>query len=386
MKSFIDTRQLGTLYFDEVYFTYEEPQLFLCKNIVGQLFFGVLSDVEPVHIWYLLPISSAVLSEIKSHRVDLYSVFKTAELGYLWKVISDTDTIDLYEVNPSEIPDDDLPTKGSYLNLLEDNHVNNNLVSQAISERRDIFEMAVEKGDSHAKEISCENLGTILSDTQQLVYALALDKNQIMGPIPRTVREQCSLQVVDTFAASFGIRMKSDDLANFSMETPVTETLSQLLQLLKIKDNETDLTAFFSNKSHRAIIKYRNLLKSLSVADSGIKVEYAAPNQHYSSIHYTKDEIKRNLSVLNKEVKKIAEEITFDGRIIGIEVKENKATFKFITNTDEFVKGSISDSLAKTVFEVPHSANIKVERSIGVDPFTSAEIYVYKLLSYDLYD
>lgn len=386
MDSFINSKQLGQLYYDEVFFTYDEPQLFLCKNIVGQIFLGVLSDIEPRYIWYLSPISLATVAQLKSQRIDLYSIYTKPELGYVWKVEEEDDDVNLTILEPSQIPEEDIPTQGYYLNYPIGSTEKPNLTLQAIEEKRDVFEMSIEKGNSHLKEISCENLGAILSDTQQLIYALALESNQAMGPIPKNIKEHCSLQVVDTFAASFGIRMKSDDLADISMKTPVTNALTSLLDLLKIKDDAGGLASFFSNKSRRAIIKYRDLLRSISNAESGINIEGASPNQNYCQIHYSKDEINRNLSLLRREVDKITEIKSVEGRLIGIEVKDKNSTFKFIANSDEYIKGKISDALSNEVFEVPHNATIKVEQSIGTDPFTHEDIYLYKLLSFELND
>lgn len=116
-NKFMNAKILGDLYYHEVYFLYDEPQLFTTTNKAGHRFFTVLSEAEEYHLWYLSAISDASLSLLKCNRIDINSIFTSPELGYVWKLIEYYDNeIELTQLNPIDIPVDDLPTPGFYLN------------------------------------------------------------------------------------------------------------------------------------------------------------------------------------------------------------------------------------------------------------------------------
>jgi hypothetical protein len=110
--------EIGTLYITEVYHYYEYPLHFLCENESEHKY--LVLTIEGGKRWILIPISSKRLLELKLNKVSGRDVYRKAETGRICCVNNTTSGLKTEWKDSSEIPDNNLPRKGVYLNLRKD--------------------------------------------------------------------------------------------------------------------------------------------------------------------------------------------------------------------------------------------------------------------------
>lgn len=382
LSEFLRIDLLGTIYIDEIFFFYEEPQVFTCTSKTGQKYIALLIDMDNPQ-WLLSPISYAQLSLLKSNRISLKESFIKSEDNYVWKVRYDKESpmAKAEQISSQSISDEDLPDDDLFLDWKQDKMLpvfEDNIIETSKNERRDVIDLSLEIADGHCREIGCEVLGEILTNTQQLIYSLAYKNDNIKGHIPKMIRDKNTLQVVGTFAASFGVRFKSSDLSNFFGETSVSQTLKILSNLLETKNNQEKLKEFLNTQSKRAVIKYRNLMKTLIQANAGLKVKLASPNEYFFNIAFSTNEIMNSLSILEGEINNMVTLEVMFGMLVGINV--DKKTFMFIGVDGEQINGKLSDTLVNTTFLVPMQAEVEVEQRVTINDLIKEEKYTYTLL------
>lgn len=382
LSEFLKVNLLGTIYVDEIFFFYEEPQIFTCVSKTGQKYIALLIDMDNRE-WILSPISEAQLSLLKSNRISLKEAFVKTEDDFVWRVGFGTESsiAKAEQINSQSISDEDLPEDDLFLDWKQDNMmpvIEDDIIETSKKERRDILDLSLEVADGHYREIGCEVLGEILTNTQQLIYSLAHKSDNIKGQIPKMIRDKNTLQVAGTFAASFGVRFKSYDLCDLLGETGISQTLRTLSKLLETKNNQEKLKEFLNTQSKRAVIKYRNLMKTLIQANAGLKVKGASPNKHYFNVAFSSKEIMDSLTILEGEINNMVTTEVMYGEIVGINV--DKKTFAFKSIEEEQITGKLSDNFVDTIFEVPKQVEIEVEQRVDENDLTKEEKYTYTLL------
>lgn len=362
---------------------YDEPQIFTCISKSFQKYIALFIDSsDNQKQWLLSPISEARLTHAKQNEVEIRDLFTDPEADFIWKITL-KDEFKIEQIETTQLTDDMLPCQGEFLDYeYEDDLLKSSSETaeeMALKEHRDVIEISLEPDNDHIHEVSCTLLSDMLDSTQELLYALANKSGGIKGQTPKTVKETCNLQVAGTFAASFGIRLKSDELCSINFETPLTPTLNELNKLLAVSNNKEELTEFLSAQNPRVALKYRKLIKTLINSNVGVKFSNASPNKVSFLRHFTTHELVANLSLIDSEIDKMVEAKTFYGKLVGINTK--KHTFAFNTVDNEDIKGTLSEEIASDTFKVPQDSEILVEQSIDMNSFTREEKYAYKLLS-----
>lgn len=386
-SEFIKVDLLGKLYIDELYLFYDDPQLFTCISRFGQKYMGLYIDVNEVNQkWLFAPISEARLAMVKSNRISLRHVFVEPEDDFIWLIEKEyeSDTAKASKIYPPDLNGDVLPAEDTYLDWKYDkmlSTIDDEIVEISKKERRDIIDLSLEVSDSHCREIGCEVLGEVLTNTQQLLYSLAYKSDNIRGQIPKFIKDRNTLIVTGTFAASFGVRFKSYDLCDLLGETSVTPTIRLLTNLMGTKNDEKKLKEFLNSQSRRAILKYRSLMRTLMQADMGLKMKVASPNNYYFNVKYSMKEIADNLAFLESEINNMVSNEVLYGEIVGINVE--KKTFAFKSIDGEHITGKLSNDFVGTVFEVPKQVEITVEQRVNINDITKEEKYTYTLLKID---
>lgn len=106
---FLKVDLLGTLFLDEVFFFYEEPQVFNCENKTGQKYLALLTDMNERE-WILCPISEARLSLLKVNRLSIKDAIINPEDDFVWKIKDNPESFaTAKQLHPSDIGADDLP-------------------------------------------------------------------------------------------------------------------------------------------------------------------------------------------------------------------------------------------------------------------------------------
>ena len=248
---------------------------------------------------------------------------------------------------------------------------------QASQEMRDIIEISLEKDDTHITEISCVALGDMLNNVQQLIYALAFKEGGLRGTIPKKIKEECSLCATGMFAASVGIRLKSNELCDLYKNTPLTETLQDFNRLFMVAGNKEQLREFLATQNPRVTVRYRRLLRSLLSNKTGIKINNASPNNCVITKHFSTKELSANLNFIDSEIEEMVEQTTVYGQLVGANVE--RCSFEFITTDNENIKGQIASALSSNIFSVPQNVEADLEIRIGTDSMTREEKLLYTL-------
>lgn len=209
-------------------------------------------------------------------------------------------------------------------------------------------------------------------------YALAYKNGGIRGAIPQKIKEDCQLSMTGMFAASVGIRLKSDELCDMYFETPLTATLKELNYLFEIANDKSRLKEFLSGQNPRVAYRFKSLIAALLRGNVGIKLNSASPNNESFTKHYSTKELATSLALIESEIEECVETQSFYGELVGANVERN--TFEFVITGNEHIRGAIAPSIRDSVFSIPQTAEAVVEMRIGQDTMTRAEKVLYTLI------
>lgn len=390
-KELISIDLLGKIYIKDVFLYYDEPVLFSCINSFNHHFLTVLIDYGvDEKIWLYLPISEARLIHAKKGLISLYDLFKNPEDVFLWKVYESYNTSKGKAVNiaANELLDEELPDKDSFIEWEEELVLINeksDILEISKKERRDVFDISLEPNGGHSHEIDCEILGKSLKQIQSIIYQIANKNKSANSQVSEKIKRQNKLSVTETYAASFGVRLKSNSLTNLFGESMLQSNIAILMDLLSAKDNVDQVRELLKNFNPQVALKYRKLLKTLSKSETSIKAYCAFPNNFYRKAQLTNDDIKKSLSLIESEINNTTRIVEYDGKLVGANVVQK--TFEFIPNDEDKISGVIAENVNVEEYRLPKYAHIKVEEQIELNEFTQREILRYKLLEmYYMYD
>ena len=213
---FVRLPSVGELYYHHTYLFYDEPLIFSCASKAMQYFFVLAVPATPSsdETWLMVPISSGRLSKAEKNAIELRDLIVNPETVIFQGDRIGTDASAI-PIDPSALTEKMLPEAGEYLDYspaLELLPSPQAPVDQAVTEMRDVLEISLEKDDGHAHELPCLTVVDAIDNIQQLIYALAYKNGGIRGAIPQKIKEDCQLSMTGMFAASVGIRLKSDEL------------------------------------------------------------------------------------------------------------------------------------------------------------------------------
>lgn len=373
---------IGELFYYHIYLFYDEPQLFSCVTKTQQFYFiSTIPSDETDTSWLAVPISSGKLSLLEKNRIEIRNAFTEPE-SILWRI----DCCDLQYnsclYSPDLLTQELLPESGELLDYSEGQELSSPVdapAKQSQKEMRDIIEFSLEKNDQHISELPCTVISEVLDNIQQLVYAIGFKEGGLTGPIPRKIREDNTLSVTGMFAASVGIRLKSNDLCDLFGETPLTKSLTDLNLLLNCMDDKQAIKEYITTHNPRVAIKYRSFLRSLVRNNTGFKINNASPNNSSYCRTFSTRQLAANLELINSEIQEIVEYKTLYGTIVGVNVEND--TFVFISTEKEKIRGTLSDAMKGSVFAVPQVVEASLEIRVGTDSFTQEEKLEYTLMS-----
>lgn len=382
-KEFLKVDILGTLNISEVFFFYEEPQIFTCTSRFGQVYLCLLTDMDDKR-WLLAPISLSRLALLKSNRVSMKEAFIDAEDEFVWSISQDSMgyPIKANQVYCKDISCDDLPDEDVYLDYTEDSLMpikDDEIFKIANEEKRDILDISFLPCNSHTREIDCATLGETLINTQQVIYSLALSKEHVGSKIPSKVKKENTIVATGTYAASFGVRFKSAELADIYGKTSLSETMTLLAELLSTKNSETNLKILLKEHSSRTVVQYKKLLGGLLKAELAVNISLASPNNYSFKTEFTKDDILKNVNFLETEIEDMVISEKMYGTVVGINV--DKKTFAFKSREEENIIGTLADNFNDVTFEVPQYIEATFDKKISSNTLTRHEKWEYKLVS-----
>lgn len=379
---FLNLPSVGELYYYHTYLYYDEPLIFSCATKAMQYYFVVAIPSSPKsdEAWLIVPISTGRLAKAEKNSIEIRKLLTDPET-VIFQVDQAGSVISSIMILPSQLSDDMLPESGEFLDYsatLELAPSEHTPIDQALSEMRDVIEISLEKDDGHTQELPCLTVVDTLDNVQQLVYALAYKNGGIRGAIPQKIRDDCKLCLTGMFAASVGIRLKSDELCDMYFETPLTATLKDLNYLFEVAGDKARLKEFLSKQNPRVAYRFKSLITALLRGDVGIKINNASPNKNSYSKHYSTRELAASLALIESEIEEFVEIQSFYGELVGANVERN--TFEFVTTGNEHIRGTIAPCIRDSVFSIPQTAEAVVEMRIGQDTVTRVEKILYTLI------
>ncbi|ENJ9655627.1 hypothetical protein FDB88_11865 [Clostridium sporogenes] len=382
---------LGRIYIKDVIIYYDKPLTFACINDFGQLFIASCINIDEIEEWLFVPLTEARLILGLRGNIQAYRMFSEPEGGFLWKIkISASKYTDgrASKILPNELIDDDLPDKDIVYDIYgEDEFLIKSeermrILDDSVRERREILDVSLEPEHSHIHEIDAEFLGKVLENIQTMVNLISHRKG-INAKVPKDIKEKNKLKATGSYAASFGIRLKSNNLANILNESEVQDSLDTFMDILEAKSDVQKLANILDKLNPAVGIHYRNFLKLFNKEDVGIKTYCAFPNSKYRGNYFTRNEIKTSLKNLEEDIKEVKKEVELFGKVVAIDVL-NK-TFKFIINEDK-IQGSIGKDVKIEEYILPKEAKIKLEIISKFNNFTGEENIEYKLIQLEYYN
>lgn len=379
---FLQHPSIGELYYHHTYLYYDEPLIFSCATKAMQYYLVVAVPAAPMsnETWLMVPISIGKLTKAERNAIELRSLITEPET-VVFQVDRVGAEVTIVTVPHEQLTDDMLPEAGEYLDYLPALELlppTQTTIAQATNEMRDIIEISLERDDGHTHELPCLTVVDALDNVQQLVYALAYKTGGIRGAIPQRIKEDCQLCLTGMFAASVGLRLKSDDLCDMYFETPLTATLKDLNYLFEIAGDKTRLKEFLSGQNPRVVYRFKSLITALLRGNVGIKLNTASPNNASFAKHYSTKELAASLVLIEAEIEEYVETQSFYGELVGANV--DRGTFEFVTTANEHIRGKIAASIQDSVFSIPQQAEAVMEMRIGQDTMTRVEKILYTLV------
>lgn len=379
--SFAKIKGIGELTYKRIYGFYDEPLLFSCVSITGSLYLLLRQpDEEPE--WLAVEISEKRLSILESNGIEIRKAFVEPENGFAYRVFGNKTLFEAEVIMPQQITDDMLPYSGEYLDYQGDSESEREEIDIiAGKEQCAVIELSFEKDDAHEREISCTALSDALNSIQMLVYSLACKEEKTCGPFPKSVREQHELRVTETFAASFGIRLKGTVLDDEVKQEEANDVLERLDKLIEGSSSSKDLKTALSRENNRTAVNYNKLLRVLKGNNLGFKFAAASPIGKYSGRHLSTVQVGEVLQRITNEIQDIKKEEIYEGELKGIDIEKNQFTFIPSGEGEDIrISGKISENLSKKTFMVPSKTSVRVETKISFDKRTGEEKYSFLLL------
>lgn len=377
---------IGNIYILDVIVYYDKPLVFSCINDYGQYFIASCNELEEVEEWIFVPLTQGRLTKAIHGNIMAYELFKKPEGEFLWKIkinANDYSGGKAVSIEPESLLDDDLPDKDIVYDIYGEENFSIKkdeqckILDDSILERREILDISLESKDSHVHEIDVEVLGKILNQTQNIINLIAY-KQGTKAKVPKEIKEKNKLNVSGAYAASLGIRLKANNFANILNESEIQESLSIFMDILECKSDTGRLTEIFKELNPSVSIYYKNLLKLLCKEKIGVKTYCAFPNNKYRKNSFRLDEVNVVLNSLEEQVKEIKKEMEMIGDFVAIDITNKK--FKFITNYDEIICGTIGDNTEIAQYVLLKKAKIKLEMVCSLNDFNGKQSIYYKLL------
>lgn len=383
---------IGKLRIQNIYEYYDEPLVFSFYSETGALYLANLVDGDDdVHIWTYLPITNKELLAIESQQISLFNLYKNSTSSYIYILTEKIDSKDYQTISMNSFPKEYLPDKDSFLDFTRNQNTtlgNIQVIEKRSTEsNRYVVDLSLEPNQSHEHEIEANLLGKTLIDFQELVQAIGAPKHLLkQAAISDEIRQENRLKVTNVFAASFGVRMESDHLANAFSDDPIRNNLESLITMLNgINDYEGTLNYLnsFSQKSKYKFLSFIELIKDNKIDG---KISLAVPQGSDFLLKTTNFKEKEAVDFYKKAQTDIdikEQEIILDGSLLAFDSKVS--SFKFassVSGNDIIYSGKLSEKITDSTSSIPSNgiATILVETKTKI--FTGEESHKYTLQSW----
>lgn len=382
---------LGELKISNIFQFYDFPRLFTCRNRSGAQFL-VLSTFDDFneYEWLYLPISNDKLAAVLDRKITLRNCYETAEDGYLFKVNTNFEgEAEVESIFPEQIPEDDLPIKGIFLETDERVSVgfgSINASEAAITSRRETFNLHLYPSDTILPELEIKSFGAVLTTFQDLVDSLGQycdGEPTLKGAIPGHILEKTRFKATQIFDGSFGIQLKSNSTCDLFDGSLASDALMELTHLL---ESGADIDRI-SNKLHqlkgRVAMKYRSFLKVLTKIDTPLKIDWGSPNEERgTTLTIDKKTLSKTFEAVSQIDTDMSETIMFKAELLGLNVKTKRYCVHHLSDNEDY-SGKIAEESLHLIGhkEINGIYNVTLKRLIETNSASGAEQIKWLLIS-----
>lgn len=357
---FADIPNIGQLYFYNIYLFYDEPQLFSCIDSNNHYYFVLaIPSEDDKASWLLVPVTTGRLSRLEKNTFQIRNALLKPE-NKIYRLDESDGLFCCNQVNPSDLTDDLLPEANTYLDYKQAQNPslsNDNIADSAEFEMRDIIDISLEPNQTNDAEMSCFEVGNILTKIQNLFYELA-------GENKNNPKDEFTLCLSGMYVGSVGLRLKSKSNSNQSGETSLSPIIRKFNELLEASDDLTNLQILLQNNNSSINHKYKDFFEYLKRNKTSFVIQSSTPNKtsylkkqfSYNSINKICKEIN-SVFINTPQVRVETEEVR--GRLVGINIQQKR--FEFIDNNGNSIKGFISQGLLNNTFSIPNNVSARME-------------------------
>lgn len=366
----------GDIKINKVYDFYDEPIMYSAFSGEGNhLFFVNLVDWEEdsnTNIWMYIPISIVELRGIETKEKSIRNLMKNFSSPYFFIVRENGKDV-TYEIGDKEddldedwIADEDVfvMTELSNPNLKQQDDI-------SINDQRYTIELSLRQRDGHDQEIPSSVLGETLLNLQQLISASAMDKGaSVKSKTSSEIIEKTQMNVTDTYAASFGVKLESNVISNLLFDDKVKSALEKVMEIFSKINHESSIEAIPNITNKKAVYKFKKTLDSFAINNLGAQIKSYIPNSvselEEKTIEFTSKQVQSMVYMMDQAIDSVSENKHIEGILIAIDSDRN--TFKFVDGDANLYKGSINKAMQNRVFEIPSKgiADINVLESNNV--------------------
>lgn len=139
-------------------------------------------------------------------------------------------------------------------------------------------------------------------ELQDKIFPIAHKKGTNNSKFPNEIIEANQLNIVSTYAASFGIRFMSKQLCDIFGDLKVSRNISIFVELLKIADNPQKAKVLLEDLNPKVGVQYRRLLTNLIANNASIRLYHTTPQKTMSSISLSLPDLKASINTLESEI------------------------------------------------------------------------------------
>lgn len=407
---------LGKMSIIESYEYYDEPILFSCRSLTGQIYMSVWANQEEeISYWMYVAISNERFSELRKGHIEIQKIFSEPEnnLVYIFICNREKDFCNLDYKKPSEIPLDWFPNPGDFLEIngshsieiqkyIDKNTQNIEIVNslaieatEPILEVQSIRNLSMISGRSTMnihinpmERFSSEAPATLvwkfIEIFQESAYAIGQSKLgnlNAKGPYSSEIKRATELYL-QPFNGSFGLRAIAREPENGENNSIIDDVFNEITDLLNCGSDSSKLNVKLKLLHERAVQKYTQLLEVISSYDSNLNLFWASSDgskDGYAEINpYIANEAV-------KLIKKISDsrELTLllVGKLDALNMNTRYFSLRDIKNNAKYtgyIVESCLDQARNANFN--ENFNLTVKQTVEIDRNTELEKYYYQLI------
>lgn len=377
---FVNTKEFGSLYIDEVFVYYDMPLIFSVINILGYRYICIFESEDNKSETYLLvPVSFSRYQCFVSNRIPIRELYENPEMGKVLAVTINASGVNSFYLSNEELKNRNLPPENEYLDIKE-SYTNNELLRASFEKRCGIVQVSFEKNGSHKQSIKAKELSIIISKLQKVMDGIKKDWKENCSPNAskeqiQKMSQAAELNITKTFAASFGIEFESEESRDLLNESAFDYLMQQFLD---INEHSNSITQEYYKSHKQSVSAIRDYYKALMVNRFAVKLQVALPNHRLGKTYNSINDITKKYNYLTSVIEGKTEQIEIKGQIVAFDIKSK--TFKFQPEDGTLISGKIDDDFSETIFDTANTIIVLVNKKTEILT-TGDELNKYELLS-----